>query len=291
MKRAYASPRTRSSLLLAHCSLPVLSLACAVLCVVSTGKSFVGALLAKAIFDTTDETMICVCHTNHALDQFLLDLIAHGIAKDNLVRIGSSKRIHPDLEEVKLFGLADQQSESQGVRKEIAIACKSIEVIQQQLRQLSELKRENLLFWLKDNLPTWWNRFHVDDSSIQASDGMQMVVSGKKKNEKLTIWFLLNAWAEGAKATGVVLQLLQRNGHATPHELECWSYAKSQRRDIVGVWEREMDEGRIDEYSSLISALHREQKKRTDSMLFRKKVALENRRIIGCTTTGQTRGG
>ncbi|KAJ8581334.1 hypothetical protein M405DRAFT_699764, partial [Rhizopogon salebrosus TDB-379] len=36
-----------------------------------TGKSFVGALLAKVLHDFTNQTILVVCYTNHALDQFL----------------------------------------------------------------------------------------------------------------------------------------------------------------------------------------------------------------------------
>lgn len=34
------------------------------------GKSFIGALSAKAIFDSTDKKILVLCYTNHALDTF-----------------------------------------------------------------------------------------------------------------------------------------------------------------------------------------------------------------------------
>lgn len=45
-----------------------------------TGKSFIGALLARALHDHTKETILVVCYTNHALDQFLEDLMGNGIS-------------------------------------------------------------------------------------------------------------------------------------------------------------------------------------------------------------------
>ncbi len=45
-----------------------------------------GALLCDAIVRHSEETILCVCYTNHALDQFLEALLAKGI-KD-IVRIG-----------------------------------------------------------------------------------------------------------------------------------------------------------------------------------------------------------
>jgi hypothetical protein len=43
-----------------------------------------GALITKALFDSTREIIVCVCYTNHERDQFLLDLPAHGIPEEQL---------------------------------------------------------------------------------------------------------------------------------------------------------------------------------------------------------------
>jgi len=43
--------------------------------VAGTGKSFIGALVAKVLHDRTNEKILVVCFTNHALDQFLEDLV------------------------------------------------------------------------------------------------------------------------------------------------------------------------------------------------------------------------
>ncbi|WIA14242.1 hypothetical protein OEZ85_002778 [Tetradesmus obliquus] len=59
-----------------------------------TGKTFTGALLCDLILKHSSETILCVCYTNHALDQFLESLLDKGI--DKIVRIGSrskSKRL------------------------------------------------------------------------------------------------------------------------------------------------------------------------------------------------------
>ncbi|KAI6121074.1 hypothetical protein F5141DRAFT_1200869 [Pisolithus sp. B1] len=49
-----------------------------------TGKSFIGALLAKALHMYTRQTILVVCYTNHALDQFLEDLIDIGIPREDI---------------------------------------------------------------------------------------------------------------------------------------------------------------------------------------------------------------
>lgn len=62
-----------------------------------TGKSFTGALLAKALFDNTNENILVLCYTNHALDQFLEDLLDIGTDQSSMVRLGSksSSRTEP----------------------------------------------------------------------------------------------------------------------------------------------------------------------------------------------------
>uniref|UniRef100_D8QIN5 AAA+ ATPase domain-containing protein n=1 Tax=Schizophyllum commune (strain H4-8 / FGSC 9210) TaxID=578458 RepID=D8QIN5_SCHCM len=51
-----------------------------------TGKSFIGAILAKVLHDFTSQTILVCCYTNHALDQFLEDLIDVGIPRTSIVR-------------------------------------------------------------------------------------------------------------------------------------------------------------------------------------------------------------
>ena len=44
-----------------------------------TGKTHVGAMVCDAIARRSKETILCVCYTNHALDQFLESLLDKGI--------------------------------------------------------------------------------------------------------------------------------------------------------------------------------------------------------------------
>ena len=62
----------------------------------------VGALVADAIMRRSSETLLCVCYTNHALDQFLEALLSKGIT--SIVRIGSRSKSQ-QLEQYNLFNL------------------------------------------------------------------------------------------------------------------------------------------------------------------------------------------
>ncbi|GAX74369.1 hypothetical protein CEUSTIGMA_g1818.t1 [Chlamydomonas eustigma] len=74
-----------------------------------TGKTYVGALVADAIYRRSKETILCVCYTNHALDQFLESLLDKGIV--DIVRIGSKSK-SKRLEQYNLFQLTGPSSQS-----------------------------------------------------------------------------------------------------------------------------------------------------------------------------------
>lgn len=59
-------------------------------CPTGTGKTFLGVLLAQIILSTTDEKILCVCYTNHALDSFLEDMLDKGMT--SMVRIGGGSK-------------------------------------------------------------------------------------------------------------------------------------------------------------------------------------------------------
>ena len=58
--------------------------------------------MADAIMRRSSETLLCVCYTNHALDQFLEALLSKGIT--SIVRIGSRSKSQ-QLEQYNLFNL------------------------------------------------------------------------------------------------------------------------------------------------------------------------------------------
>lgn len=59
---------------------------------VGTGKSFVGAQIAKCIHKYSSYRILVISYTNHALDQFLGDLLNVGIPGDAMVRLGAKAK-------------------------------------------------------------------------------------------------------------------------------------------------------------------------------------------------------
>lgn len=71
-----------------------------------TGKTFIGSLVARTIRQNTDATILCVCYMNHALDQFLENMLAAG--ERRLVRMGARSKSQ-DLEGYSLQSSARHQ--------------------------------------------------------------------------------------------------------------------------------------------------------------------------------------
>ena len=61
-----------------------------------TGKSYVGIKIVASLLQSSPRMkspILCICHTNHALDQFLLALLSSGcIVAEDMVRLGSQTK-------------------------------------------------------------------------------------------------------------------------------------------------------------------------------------------------------
>jgi len=249
-----------------------------------TGKSFVGALLTKAIYDLTSETIVCVCYTNHALDQFLIDLLDHGIPADQLVRIGGSDKIDPRLNNMRLRNLTHSQPDTATSRKVIGITKSSIEHAMKELTQFEGRRAKNLLEYLRRHEKEWARRFLVEKR--QDKDGMQVV---GKKGKAIDQYTLLDLWRQNkTMESTLVKKLLDLNGQSK-NMADCqdvWQMKANERQTFVSEWEHGKDGEDIAAYAQRISDLHMEQEKLQSLNNMRDKIAVEGRRIIGLTTSG-----
>lgn len=85
-----------------------------------TGKSYTGLSIIKALLANKDKAklgpIVCVCYTNHALDQLLEGLLDNGV--EQVIRIGSRSK-SPRIQSLNLFDLArkvPQTKTERGIR-------------------------------------------------------------------------------------------------------------------------------------------------------------------------------
>lgn len=249
-------------------------------CGLGTGKSFVGALLAKIIHDTSCSTILVVCYTNHALDQFLEDLLNIGIPAASLVRLGgkSTPNTEPFLIQKLLsnrgnypkFGKADW-AQMNGL-KASATELRDDLVSSFNKYQNFNPQPHEILEHLEFEAPTFWTAFKVPDTD----DGMEMVGKG---GQKVGSSYLYDQWRNG-KDAGIF-----RDSPSVKETSHIWRMTPQARKDQLARWKEEMVRELIErisavstEYNDTVADIDRK---------YNEKVAaiLQSKRIVGCTTT------
>lgn len=241
-----------------------------------TGKSFIGALLAKAVYENTNETMLVLCFTNHALDQFLEDLLDIGIPGSAMVRLGSKSSART--EALKLSG----QQRGRPSRH--------------QFNMLDGINSE--LFMLDDGLNRKFERFkhfNVSDSQIMEhlefsdeasfydafdtpTDQNGMSIVGRD-GRAIKETYLLDRWRRGLDA-GVI-----RNRLNVAHS-SIWQMSKSARDAQLERWQRLIFKDEIDGISRSMAEFDQRQRQIHKIFGAGTDELLKTKRLIGCTTTG-----
>ena len=250
--------------------------------VLGTGKSFVGALCAKILLEEPKVKVLVNCYTNHALDQFLEDLMDIGIPKHEMVRIGgkSTPRTAP----------LSLQTLSQSAR------CQSRKNISQEINSL--YTRADALNTELDEAFTQYRSFNpgfqdiiqhltIDHSDIAAafyvpaSEDGALVVG--KKGKAIEPCYLLRRWYYGQNA-GIF-----RGADHINAAKDIWKMDRPSRLARYEGWKQELMQEQIeylydrgqtrDEWVDQLGAQYRPGES----------FVLQTRRIIGCTTTGAAR--
>jgi hypothetical protein len=145
-----------------------------------TGKTFVGAKACVVIVNRTKESILCVCQTNHALDQFLSAVISMGV-KD-VVRMGGRSK-NEALLPYTMWAKCKQLQETEGIsrgeqqrRWELYRECDSIaEEVQRCARLLVGVLPENRL-----SRSNAWEEFCKQRAAGKGSRGAEGAVGSAK---------------------------------------------------------------------------------------------------------------
>ncbi|KAI4198852.1 MAG: hypothetical protein LQ350_005001 [Teloschistes chrysophthalmus] len=244
-----------------------------------TGKSFIGAILAKVLHETSRETILVLCYTNHALDQFLEDILDIGVPDEQMLRLGSKSKPR-----TKALGL-HEQSANHGYRrspqswnllnKYSAMADGlSIEVQKkassfQRLRMSNEGLLEYLQFSDNDS------DFSYALSTPESHDGMVKV---GKKGKAVGSSYLMDRWLQGLNA-GIFQNTVGKDCE------RIWSMDKAARSACYQRWSRDFFleqagilQNVIHDYEESYTQLGNARDQKNAEIIARK-------RVIGCTTT------
>jgi AAA domain len=243
-----------------------------------TGKSFIGSLIAKAIHSHSDEKILVVCFTHHALDQFLEDLLNLGIPDIDIVRLGSAKK-------------ATAMTQSLAIKQAISgmkltrEQCHMLDTIRQEASdegdalqkafvnfEQASFSKDDILEHLEFRIegPLFYSAFEIPNER----GGMKRV---GKKGRAVDRFYLLERWCRG-KDPG----MFKTNASAFP---EVWGMKSADRIKSLREWQSEMLKERLDAMR-MAGIGYNDALDRINSIYMEKDLAiLRTKRIIACTTT------
>jgi hypothetical protein len=240
-----------------------------------TGKSFIGALLSKALHDHTQEKILVMCYTNHALDQFLGDLMDIGIDSSAIVRLGSkstAKTQHLSLKEQKT-AYARSQSTWNTIRALSTDGSEQKDTLNASFQAYQKLSGDaaSVLDYLEFEESEYFEALTIpeDESgmSIVGKDGTAV-----KKD------YLYDRWVKG-KNPGPFSDMLP--GHCRG----VWALEQEARNEKVRSWKQALLHEQAASLSVQMTLLDRCEKKLSAIRAEKTREILKSKRIIGCTTT------
>eukprot|EP00762_Andalucia_godoyi_P008529 ANDGO_01319.mRNA.1 Protein cfxQ homolog len=248
-----------------------------------TGKSFCGALVGRLIYDYTDETILCVCYTNHALDQFLEDLLDRGVAEKDIVRLGSSSKMTDRIANLSLQRQKDQQvPRSKEENRVYGQAKDEMRELREEAKELFErlraLNLHSTIFWrdLVAGMEELSKGRDLDPLRTHKSDDFGVVIG--KRGKAAADDDLFGKWVAGKP-------LPESYGHIRDR-LKLWEMTKAERAKQLQDWTEEIVKDLVEQLACCLRAMRgidarfRQMKTQSNIQTMLKK------RIIGCTTTG-----
>jgi hypothetical protein len=241
-----------------------------------TGKSFIGALLAKAILTYTGETILVLCYTNHALDQFLEDLLDIGIPADAIVRLGSKSTLR-----TKSLGMFEQKNtyrcdkamwnSIQNLRGLSEGYHDSLESKIARYRNLQVTKHAVLDYLEFSDESRFFDAFVVP----KQSDNMSIVGS---KGKAIGPHYLLDRWTAG-KDPGLF------KNTALEEYPDIWRMDLATRSSFSSRWIKSLHEDNVLDIGTLFEKYNDCQEQLQQLNRERDTHLMRQKRIIGCTTT------
>ncbi|KAJ5972007.1 ATPase AAA-type core [Penicillium vulpinum] len=240
-----------------------------------TGKSFIGALLAKALHGNTKDKILVMCYTNHALDQFLEELLDIGIDASAMVRLGSKSTGRTEQ-----LGLYKQHSsyrrdantwntinslEADGDNQKTALN-DSFEAYKNLAANAA-----SILDYLEFEEPEYFEALTVP----QDENDMTMVIQGGKAARKE---YLYGRWINNQNA-GVYTDLLPRNSR------DIWELDIKIREEKDRSWKRALLSEQAESLGVRIALFDKCQSRLSATLGEKNREILKSKRIIGCTTT------
>ena len=241
-----------------------------------TGKSFLGALVAKALYCHSSQTILVVCYTNHALDDILTGLQNIGIANEDMLRLGG--KCTPATECLTLQKQTRAWKRTRDQWTIIDSLKQSSEVLLQRLQRAFQKYTAPFIHYrdIMNHLEFEGQVFFEAFSIPESDDGMVHV---DQNGRAIRPTYLIDRWKRGSDA-GVFASFLQ-----DANVKDVWSMSKRRRRELWKEWEEVILKEIVTEYCSIANTYNQVQEKLRRAQSGDMVKLLSTKRIVGCTTT------
>ncbi|KAL8791513.1 MAG: hypothetical protein Q9213_000130 [Squamulea squamosa] len=245
-----------------------------------TGKSFIGALAAKTIHRFTKKTILVVCFTNHALDQFLEDLLDIGIPESTMLRLGNIGRATTRL---KSLGLHEQAASS----KLTSAAWSAVQQLKALTNHLATRLSNSFDRYMRTNISKAnlmdYLEFLTDDLNYFDAFTVPTLADGSsivgKSGKSINPLYLINQWCSG-KDRGVL-----SSSKMTANASQIWAMPWRTRQALMDTWNTAILEDQVSELSRLAVEYDKAQHQLDEAFKTKNVAVIQSKRVIGCTTT------
>ncbi len=236
------------------------------------------------IRENTDESILCVCYTNHALDQFLEHLYDAG--ERRLVRIGGmSKSVKLKPYQVRELSKL-KSSESKRHNRMAATLAQLHQCHDEMLELIKKLKEP--LQWdrpeggvcahLQYQYPDIYDFFTIMENQ---EDDFQIV--GRRRNETVKPEVLFDQWKSGLPCP----TWLEHYTHLEPELVHFWDQTINLRSEQVRVWHEEILADIKNNLMKKVIEYEDLNKEKQAISMEQDLDVLMKARIIGATTSGK----
>jgi hypothetical protein len=242
-----------------------------------TGKSLLGSFIVKAVLSQTNLKILVISFKNHALDDFLQQLLDLGVDAATIVRLGSknkstlrteslllSQRQHPRSSEIwaMINALEPEAEELAAELQEAFTNFHTVSVSWKDIHDYLEFSHDDQQYCDAFTIPEemhGWSRVSNRNRTVRED-------------------YLYQRWKAGNDA-GIFKQ------SATKAFPEVWKMSANARIGLVGKWTQSLFEERVEMVQELYKKYTAAQEKLIALRLEGKIETLRKMRVIGCTTT------
>lgn len=240
--------------------------------------------IAQALIkELKNPRILCLCYTNHALDDFLLSLHEDGLPLDAIIRLGKSPKINDKLKDRCLNDLPEVAFNR--------VQSRSFAILKKKLESdKSDINKSKNALAIRWGAKSWDHvriffiehdySSYLNQLSLPTSSDPTFEISGKK-NKSIKPNYFWQEWCQGKSRREIKAFPLQ----VDEDEGGLWRLSKLERLQKIAEWQQEWVAPRVRSLKSCIESFEKNDKQLAALRTEAKVGTAVSATVLGCTTT------